>query len=467
MSLQKTMSTANVQNLLSNVFHPTFVYDSGNQVFKSKLELVNIDTVSANTVSTFFASVGDPRSNVYVGIGAGNPYSNMSASSNWYSTFVGAGAGNGSSNISNCVFLGYNAGQGSVNSTNTIAIGSNVDGDGSNNIYIGAGTGMLGAAGTSNIFIGHGNTLTGVTKQFLLGPLVAQPGGSLTNSLAPNYLLGGDFASNRLGINLSNPTYNLDVNGYARIGTNSVGGLGINTNPVDYTLNVNGDMQVSDGYGRLRVTHDASGVSRTTLVGITNSGGLPPAVGIATLQVSDGYFSASGTTTAGGTATAPFKKGLIMISAGNSSSVSESYIVHSADAVGAYMNIVSHSTSGSNIPIFPTALFTFTVGANSTTQTFTGLSGGIIVPGMVITYTGTPGGSGGGISTTTYITAVNMTSATQGTITVSTAFNSTSSVYYNTVFPTTTGNAITFANGNIVFSNAAALNWSVTYFPTP
>jgi hypothetical protein len=318
------MSTANVQNLLSNVFHPTFIYDSGNQVFKSKLELVNIDTVSANMVSTFFASVGDPRSNVYVGLGAGNPYSNMAASSNWYTTFVGAGAGSGSSNISNCVFLGYNAGQGSVNSTNTIAIGSNADGDGSNNIYIGAGTGMLGAAGTSNIFIGHGNTLTGVTKQFLLGPLVAQPGSSLTNSLAPNYLLGGDFASNRLGINLSNPTYNLDVNGYARIGTNSVGGLGVNTNPVDYTLNVNGDMQVSDGYGRLRLTHDAAGsgtagYSRMTLVGITNSGGSPPAVGIATLQVSDGYFSASGTTSSmasGGTAIiGVWKKGIVIVSA--------------------------------------------------------------------------------------------------------------------------------------------------------
>ena len=317
------MSTANVQSLLSNVFHPTFVYDTANQVYQSKLELVNIDTMSANTVSTFFASVGDARSNVYVGLGAGNPHSNMVATSNWYTTFVGAGAGNGSSNISNCVFLGYNAGQGSVNSTNTIAIGSNVDGDGSNNIYIGAGTGMEGAAGTSNIFIGHGNTLTGVTKQFLLGPLVAQPGNSLTSSLAPNYLLGGDFASNRLGINLSNPTYNLDVNGYARIGTNSVGGLGVNTNPTDYTFNVNGDMQVSDGYGRLRLTHDnngsvTAGYSRMTLVGITNAGGSPPAVGIATLQVSDGYFSASGTTGSignGGTSNiGVWKKGIVIVS---------------------------------------------------------------------------------------------------------------------------------------------------------
>ena len=323
MSLQKTMSTANVQNLLSNVFHPTFVYDIGNQVYRTKLELLNIDTVSANMVSTFFASVGDARSNVYVGLGAGNPYSNMVSSSNYYTTFLGAGAGNGSSNVSNSVFLGYNAGQGSVNSTNTIAIGSNADGDGSNNIYIGAGAGMEGAAGTSNIFIGHGNTLTGVSKQFLLGPLVGQPPSSLTNSLGSNYLLGGDFASNRLGINLSNPTYNLDVNGYARIGTNSVGGLGVNTNPLDYTFNVNGDMQVTDGYGRLRLTHDSNGsstagYSRMTLVGISNSGGSPAAVGIATLQVSDGYFSASGTTgsmASGATSNiGVWKKGIVMVS---------------------------------------------------------------------------------------------------------------------------------------------------------
>ena len=323
MSLQKTMSTANVQNLLSNVFHPTFVYDIGNQVYRTNLELLNIDTVSANMVSTFFASVGDARSNVYVGLGAGNPYSNMVSSSNYYTTFLGAGAGNGSSNVSNSVFLGYNAGQGSVNSTNTIAIGSNADGDGSNNIYIGAGAGMAGAAGTSNIFIGHGNTLTGVSKQFLLGPLVGQPPSSLTNSLGSNYLLGGDFASNRLGINLSNPTYNLDVNGYARIGTNSVGGLGVNTNPLDYTFNVNGDMQVTDGYGRLRLTHDSNGsstagYSRMTLVGISNSGGSPAAVGIATLQVSDGYFSASGTTgsmASGATSNiGVWKKGIVMVS---------------------------------------------------------------------------------------------------------------------------------------------------------
>jgi hypothetical protein len=318
LSLQKTMSTTNVQNLLSNVFHPIFVYDATNRVYKSKLELVNIDTISANTVSTYFASVGDSNSNVYVGIGSGNPNSILVSSSNVNNTFVGAGAGARSSNVSNAVFIGYNAGQNSVNSSNTIAIGSNADGDGSNNIYIGAGTGLMGVAGLSNIFIGQGIAPAGLfTKQFLLGPLVSQPPSSLTNSLAPNYLLGGDFASNRLGINLSNPTYNLDVNGYARIGTNSVGGLGINTNPLDYTLNVNGDMQVSDGYGVLRFSHDVAGVSRTSIAGIVNEGGSPAAVGVATLQVSDGFFSASGTiTVADGTGSniGVWKKGVTLVS---------------------------------------------------------------------------------------------------------------------------------------------------------
>lgn len=365
------MSTTNVQNLLSNVFHPTFVYDTTNKVYQSKLELVNIDTVSANTVSTFFASVGDARSNVFVGIGSGVPHSNMVASSNWYTTFLGAGAGAGASNVSNSVFVGYKAGFGSCNSTNTIAIGSNVDGDGSNNIYIGAGAGVTGDAGTSNIFIGHGTSLAGpVTKQFLLGPLITQPPSSLTHSLAPNYLLGGDFASNRLGINLSNPTFNLDVNGYARIGTNSVGGLGVNASPLDYTFNVNGDMQVSDGYGVLRLTHDpvgsaTAGYSRMTLAGISNVSGSPPAPGISTLQVSDGYFSGSGTTTAGGTTTLTLKKGIFMVSATSNSSC-HAYI-GMAISPSSYVKV----SEGSNATLITANLSTVVVAAGTVSWSIT------------------------------------------------------------------------------------------------
>ena len=308
------MSTINVQNLLSNVFHPTFVYDTVNRVYKTNLELVNVDTVSANTVSSFFASIGDAQCNVYVGIGAGNAYSTMVTSSNSNTTFLGPGAGNTTSNVRNSVFIGYNAGQNSTGgSSNTIAIGTSTDGDGTQNIYIGANTGVSNSIGSNNIFIGHDITVTNFTNnsnQFLVGALVKPPG-YIGDNLGSNYLLGGSLRSNCLGINLSNPEYTLDVNGYARIGTNQIGGLGINTNPLDYTLNVNGNMRVSDGYGIMTLTNDVNSNSVTTITPV-----LPGKT--ATLQVTDGFFSVSGTTgTVGAGLTSNigvWKKGIVMVS---------------------------------------------------------------------------------------------------------------------------------------------------------
>ena len=308
------MSTVNVQNLLSNVFHPTYVYDTVNRVYKTNLELVNVDTVSANTVSSFFASIGDAQSNVYVGIGSGVAHSNMVSSSNYNTTFLGPGAGNTTSNVNSSIFIGYNAGQNSTGgSLNTIAIGTLTDGDGTNNIYIGKNTGVSNSIGSNNIFIGHDITISNFTNnsnQFLLGPKV-QPSGNIGDELGSNYLLGGNFTNNFLGINLSNPEYTLDVNGYARIGTNQIGGLGINTDPLQYTLNVNGNMQVSDGTGTMTFTSDSNSNSVTTITPV-----LPNKT--ATLQVNDGFFSLSGTTgTVGAGATSNigvWKKGIVMVS---------------------------------------------------------------------------------------------------------------------------------------------------------
>jgi hypothetical protein len=309
------MSTTNVQNLLSNVFHPTFVYDTTNRVYKTNLELVNIDTVSANTVSSFFASIGDAQSNVYVGIGAGNSHSIMASSSNYNTTFVGAQAGNGTSNVIDSVFIGYQAGKGSVGgSSNTIAIGANTDGDGNDNIYIGANTGVSNAVGSGNIFIGHEISPGALSNQFLLGPLVTPPG-YIGSNLGANYLLSGNLTTNCVGINLSNPSYTLDVNGYARIGTNQIGGLGINTDPLDFTLNVNGNMQISDGYGTMTFTSDSNSNSVTTITPVLSNK-------TATLQVNDGFSSRSGTTgsvSAGGTSNiGVWKKGIVMVSAQHS-----------------------------------------------------------------------------------------------------------------------------------------------------
>jgi hypothetical protein len=377
------MSTANVQNLLSNVFHPTFYYDTTNKVYQSKLELVNIDTVSANTVSTFAASVGDANNNVYVGIGAGNPHSNLVSSSNSNNTFVGAYAGASTSNVQYATFIGYQAGKNTIGGVNTIAIGNSAFGAGSNNIHLGTSVGLCNS-GNCNVIINpvplsnvtfalsaatsSNQTYTGLTGAISPGMLVtgagisttitvvtvapstltsgtlvlsssftstsstytAQPVTTLTNQLlvgpltasphdtygVANYLLGGNFSCNYLGVNLSNPSYTLDVNGYGRIGTNQNGGLGINTNPYDATLNVNGSMKVSDGYGVMTFGRDSNGISRTVISGIVNPAGVPPSVGTATMQVSDGFFSVSGTITIGNSGTSTigqWKKGNVLI----------------------------------------------------------------------------------------------------------------------------------------------------------
>jgi hypothetical protein len=292
------------QNILSNVFKPTYVYDTTSQTYSSRLELVNIDIVSANVISALIGSIGDSSGNVYVGINAGNSYSNSLDNSNV--TALGVNAGQGSSNSSNSIFIGYNAGSGSIGSRNTIAIGTGALGYGSGNVYIGAGTGSL--SGTSNIFIGEGIAPTGITANtMLLGNgsttvitgVTTQTGilvSGVTNGSAV-YVPGNDgnryfYSCNAVGINTTTPTYTLDVNGYARVGTSENGGLGINTNPYDYTLNVNGDMQVSDGYGVFRFTHDANCNSVTTL-DVTGTYSANNAV--ATLGVTGGFFSHRGT----------------------------------------------------------------------------------------------------------------------------------------------------------------------------
>ena len=297
-------STSGVQNLLTNVFRPTFVYDTTNGVYQSKLELTNIDTVSANVMSTYAVSVGDANSNVYVGIGAGNAHSIMTTQSNYNDTFVGTGAGGSTSNVRNCVFLGYRAGSTALTSSNSISIGANTLAGGNSNIYIGSSTGI--ASGSNNIFLGPGMTNggTSVSNTLLIGS------GNNTSIIA-------DLVGKRVGINLTSlpsttPSISLDVGGYARISN----GLGIGKVPGYYSLDVNGSMQVSDGYGVLTFTNDGSGNSVTTI-----SNTAPYAASNATLQVTGGYFSVSGSITipAGSSSNIGIlKKGIVLASAQDS-----------------------------------------------------------------------------------------------------------------------------------------------------
>ena len=278
-------STSNVQNLLTNVFRPTFVYNTTTSNYQSKLELVNIDTISANAITAYAANVGDSAGNVYVGVGAGNTYSLLTSSSNTTNTFVGTGAGGLTSNVKNSVFLGYRAGNGVANSSNSISIGANTLNGGNSNIYIGCATGI--ATGSNNIFIGPGisNGGTSVSNTLLIGS-------------GSNTLFRGDLTSNRVGINttaLTSPsTYiTLDVNGYTRIGgsTNN-GNLAINTLPGTYTLDVNGDMRVSDGWASLVMTHDSNSNASLAFTNVRSANCN------ATIQSTGGFFSSQGTAVA-------------------------------------------------------------------------------------------------------------------------------------------------------------------------
>jgi hypothetical protein len=354
-------STSNVQNLLTNVFRPTFVFDNG--VYQTKLELTNVDSVSANTVYGFTAAFGDASGNVYVGIGSGNPYSSLAASSNSSNTFVGTNAGASTSNVKNGVFLGYRAGFGTSNSSNSISIGANSINGGNSNIYIGYATGI--ASGSNNIFIGPSmsNGGTAVSNRLMIGS-------------GSNTAIVGDLSSNRVGINLSNlpattPNVTLDVNGFTRIGTNANGGLGINMLPGNYALDVTGAQRTQDGVGTLIFSNARLGVNKVGAAAhsldVTGTQRIEDGVGTLTFsngtQTSTGGFrSVSGTTgsiASGATSNiGTTKRGVIIVSGysttdppGNTSSriifCTES--TGSNGSVSIYTNQMAIAVNSSNI----------------------------------------------------------------------------------------------------------------------
>jgi hypothetical protein len=294
-------STSNVQNLLSNVFRPTFVYNVVAGNYQTKLELVNIDTVSANTVSTYAVKVADSNSNAYIGSGAGNPNSTMTSSSNFSNTFVGTGAGTGSQNVVKGVLLGaYAASAGG--GTGSISIGASTLNGGSSNVYIGYQTGI--SAGNSNIFIGP-------DIKYVAGGLASNTSNTLIIGSGATPTIIGDLVGCRVGINMSNlpvtsPSVTMDVNGYARIGTNQNGGLGINRMPGNFSLDVNGTMRVTDGGSVLTFSNFLTTISNTASYPDSN----------ATLQVTGGFFSATGSAAyPAPNSSVPLKKGLFTVTA--------------------------------------------------------------------------------------------------------------------------------------------------------
>lgn len=301
-------TTTNIQNLLVNVFRPVYSYENG--VFRPRLALSNVDSVSANSYYGYNLRIGDPACNVYVGSNAGNFYTDSASLKGSASNVaLGVAAAFGISNASNCVYIGYNSLQTVAGSSNNVVIGANTVGNGSSNIILGAQTRLV--SGSSNILIGTNlDVSTSTTNRFYLG------------NGANNITLASDLAARNLGINnpAPNSAFALDVSGYTYV----KGGLGINDDPRDYTLNVNGNFRVQNGYGVMifdtpltDVIDASSGDTLVTLNSYTS--GKKAVLDVSgNISADRGFYSSRGTTVVGNTSNVSIgvlRQGIIMVSA--------------------------------------------------------------------------------------------------------------------------------------------------------
>ena len=254
-------STSNSQNLLTNVFRPTYAYDP-DKGFIPKLVVSNVDSVVGTKATFSVLNVGDDLSNVYIGSNAGNPptlatscnstgvtalglssgsnnsncdnsvfmgnFAGSNTSNVDNSVYMGALAGNYNSNCANSVYIGYNSASGLCNASNEIAIGANTIAGGSSNIYVGTSTG---SSGRGNIFIGPNIAPGNVSNQLRIG----------TGS---NIVLYADTSAVSVGINTVNVT---DVSfAVAASTTLLTGKLGVGVRPTN-ALDVSGKIFATEG----------------------------------------------------------------------------------------------------------------------------------------------------------------------------------------------------------------------------
>jgi hypothetical protein len=221
----------NSQNLLSNVFKPSYVYDSAGG-YVPKLTISNVDSIVVTSATVGDLAVGDSNSNVYIGINAGNPSELYSLCNSSNMTAIGVGAAQGNKNSANSVFIGLDAGPGVggtdvSGSISEVAIGYGTLGGGSSNVYLGALTGSI---GSGNIFIGPELSPSNVSNQLRIGR-------------GSNVTLYSDLSTGFVGINTVEPTTGFDVSGDAYFSRK----VGIQyPNPV-HSLDVTGQMYATDG----------------------------------------------------------------------------------------------------------------------------------------------------------------------------------------------------------------------------
>jgi hypothetical protein len=304
-------TTTNVQNLITTVFRPVYYYAEG-VGFTPHMEMSNIDTYIGNEVRVFRAQVGTSiGNNVYVGVGAGQAYTEDSENVNL--TAVGYNAGAGARRVTRAVYLGSDVGANVADAVDVIAIGAFTKGAGSNNIFIGNSTGN---AGSNNIYIGHN--------------LV--PPGNTSNALNINNLVFGSFSNQWVGIGTSNRTtsaapLSLDVSGGVYIS----GKMGIQMQPYN-SLNVNGATQSTGGY------YSSSGSNVVAGGGVVTIGTFGD--GTSLTKLGNTLISVQDITTAG----VNYETGLYV-------NVSGTVIRMTNDVSNGYTHIVNPTSSYPNIQI--------------------------------------------------------------------------------------------------------------------
>ena len=212
-------STSNVQDLLVNVFRPTYKYQPGTG-FVPSLVLSNVSEIITDRVKTGALVVSDINSN----------------------TYIGSNAGEGASNTSNNVGIGYQAMSGSLNSSNNVALGAfSLDGvaNSSSNVAIGDRTDITGR-GFKNVLLGPNVTMADGCYNILIGADISAGSGNYRFQLG-NFLYG-DLSAGKFGVNTSAPATAFDVSGISYFR----GKVGIQNPTPDYSLDVNGSLYVSD-----------------------------------------------------------------------------------------------------------------------------------------------------------------------------------------------------------------------------
>lgn len=217
-------STSNVQDLLVNVFRPTYRWQSGTG-FVPSLVLSNVSEIITTKLKTDALVVSDSNVNTYIGSNAGV---------------------NASSTASN-VGIGYSAMGGALNSSNNVALGVfSLDGmsSGNSNVAVGSSTKLTGP-GTKNILIGPNISLGTGSSNILVGTDLSI--NSSTSQLRIGSLLYGDLAVNRLGLLTTAPSSGdvyVDVSGQ----TFFRGKVGVQTSTPIYSLDVNGSIYTNTSY---------------------------------------------------------------------------------------------------------------------------------------------------------------------------------------------------------------------------